>query len=117
MIIGRTLKTNNYICKGDDENPTKFLLKTLSAMDVAEFQDGLMSEGKATFSVTSMYELLKKALVGWENFQGEDDLPIKFNPKDANANLDKLPASIIMELCEEVMRSNFPDPEGNLEKN
>lgn len=121
MIIARTIKTESYVCKADRENPseeqTKFMLKTLSAQDVASFQDSLLVDGKTNFSITSMHSLLKQSLVGWENFTDESNGQVKFDRKDSSANLDRIPQEVIMELCEHIMATNFPDPEGKLEKN
>ncbi len=110
MIVARSIKVEPYITKGDLEStePTKFLLKPLSAMDVAEFQDSIMSNEKQTVSFVRMQGLLKKALVGWENLKDESEALVKFNLKDADANLNLLPAEVIAELIEHVMKVNFP---------
>ena len=117
MIVARSIKVEPYITKGDLEStePTKFLLKTLSAMDVASFQDSIMSSDKQQVSFVRMQDLLKKALVGWENLKDESDQLVKFSLKDADANLNLLPAEVIAELIEHVMKVNFPGDES--EKN
>lgn len=113
MIVARTIKVEPYITKGDLDStePTKFMLKTLSAMDVAEFQDSIMSNEKQVVSFVRMQGLLKKALVGWENLKDADGGVVKFSLKDADANLNVLPAEIIAELIEHVMKVNFPGDE------
>lgn len=121
MIVARTIQTENYVCKEDMSNPvedqTKFLLKTLSATDMAQFQDKMLAKGENSFSMTAMQSLLLKALVGWQNFQDAEGKPVKFNMKDPAANLDLLPQEILMELVEAVMKANFPSADGETEKN
>lgn len=121
MIVARTIETKNYVCKVDRENPaeeqTRFLLKTLSAQDMASFQDRLLAKGENSYSMSAMQGLLLQALVGWENFQNADGKPVKFNLKDKQSNLDLLPSEVLMELVEAVMKANFPDADGELEKN
>lgn len=110
MIVARTIKVEPYIVKEDREStePTKFMLKTLSAMDVAEFQDSIMSNDKQQVSFVRMQALLKKALTGWENLKDADGGVVKFSLKDADSNLNALPAEVIAELIEHVMKTNFP---------
>lgn len=95
--------TFSHTCKGDEEDPTVFHLKGLSAREKIRVIANPDEHG--SYGSTGMECAVRFGLVGWENGSRE------FKPNDQNSNLDSLPDLVFYELAEEILKASKLLPE------
>lgn len=85
----------------DVEKQTIFKLKKLSARQMAILQSSgnfSKEDGALLNPITFALEACKSGIAGWDNFKDGDGNLVKFNPRDLESNMEKLPVSVISEI-------------------
>jgi len=85
----------------DEAKPTRFKLRPLTQFDMLEVSGEIMvdehGQMKATFKGQSM--VLRRGIVGWEEFKTPDGKKVKFSEK----NIELIPFVTLAELAGRVM--------------
>ena len=104
-------RTIRYVLLQDAALPlpeqTTFLLKTFSARELAQIEDGsasISATGEQRVYTGSMrLRALEIALVGWENFKERSGLAVPFDEVNRGKNLDRLAPEWRREMANHVL--------------
>lgn len=115
MALALSINKTEYILKSDKDldkkEQTLFFIKPLTARQFATVQDAMKISGDdKRFSIdnigTYTLDILQMGLVGWDNFLDIEGKPVKWNEKNMDKNIDRIPADARFELSTQVMDSS-----------
>ena len=86
--------------KKEGEEPTRFKLQPLNGEVAAQVIIDM--KGGEDLTERGVQLCIRHGLIGWENFLGPDDKPMKFSL----ARVSKLPPSVIAELASEILTNS-----------
>jgi hypothetical protein len=87
--------------EAESENPTRFEIKPLDALEYAEVygHTATRDDGTILFTREGFYAALRFGVVNWENFADSKGQPIDF----AKTNFRRIPMPLIQELVSEIL--------------
>jgi hypothetical protein len=105
-----TKKVVNFVTKAerklDKKDQTTFKVKMISVTQQAAIRDNLYKvsgtgkQRSEKFQAGTMnLDTIKMALVGWDNFQGEDGNPITFNENNREEMINMIPSAAAEEIA------------------
>lgn len=126
--------TVDFICEGDDDNPTIWKLAVLSSRDVGAIRDSVTTisfktdkeeDGDINTNIARSkmnFEAVRRGLKGWENFIGPDDAPIQFQDHAREIDgkqrrvvkpelLDIIPLDVIQQMATAILDGNEVEDE------